>query len=523
MAHDSWQAAFMANVPLDQAKVDRCRELAAAVAADVQTFIDTHTTVGVERTILRSLGVDGLDGEGVSVVNRVVDRLHGAKVLGRGVCTFLAHELAAGAESVQEAAERIAFSDDADLNPKLAASEAKQILAPHVQEALARIDRARVDRDACRASFPPSPEPHRYVIVATGNIHDDALQAKAAAKAGADVVAVIRATAQSLLDFVPHGATTEGYGGTFATQENFKIIRAATNEASKLYGHYVQQTNYSSGLCMAEIAWMAAVERLDMLLNDAMYGILFRDINMCRTFVDQYVSRRFIARAGIVINTGEDNYLTTADAVEKAHTVLASQFVNEAFAKRAGLRDEQMGLGHAYEIDPSIENSFLLELAQAQLVRQIFPKHPIKWMPPTKFKTGDIFQAHVHDAMFSLVGVATNQSIQLLGMFSEAVHNPMLADRYLSLKATRYVHNTARGLGAEIEFKCDGVVATRATQVLDEALHMLEEVARDGIWEAIGRGAFGDIKRTRTGGKGFAGVVTREASYVNPILEALEH
>src|SRR5512145_2821763 len=122
---------------------------------------------------------------------------------------------------------------------------------------------------------------------------------------------------------------------------------------------------------MAEIAWMAAVERLDMLLNDAMYGILFRDINMCRTFVDQYVSRRIVARSGIVINTGEDNYLTTADAVEKAHTVLASQFVNEAFALRAGLEPEQMGLGHAFEIDPWQENSFLLEVAQAQLVRQV--------------------------------------------------------------------------------------------------------------------------------------------------------
>lgn len=28
------------------------------------------------------------------------------------------------------------------------------------------------------------------------------------------------------------------------------------------------------------------LERLDMLLNDSMYGILFRDINMRRTFVD---------------------------------------------------------------------------------------------------------------------------------------------------------------------------------------------------------------------------------------------
>src|SRR4029077_9599127 len=143
----------------------------------------------------------------------------------------------------------------------------------------------------------------------------------------------------------------------------------------------------------------------------------------------QYVSRRFIARADITINTGEDNYLTTADAVEKAHTVLASQLINEAFAHRAGLKDHQLGLGHAYEINPWIEDSFLMEIAQAQLVRQIFPRHPIKWMPPTKHKVGDIFFAHVHDAMFSLVGATTGQSIELLGMFSEAIHNPLLMDR----------------------------------------------------------------------------------------------
>ena len=360
------------------------------------------------------------------------------------------------------------------------------------------------------------------MIVATGNIYDDALQAKAAAHAGADIIAVIRATAQSLLDYVPEGATTEGYGGTFATQANFRIIRTATDEASREQNRYVHQTNYSSGLCMAEIAWMAAVERLDMLLNDAMYGILFRDINMCRTFCDQYVSRRIIARSGIVINTGEDNYLTTADAVEKAHTVLASQFINEAFAHRAGLKDEQLGLGHAYEIDPWLEDSFLLEIAQAQLVRQIFPRHPIKWMPPTKHKTGDIFQSHVHDALFNLVGVTTNQSIELLGMFSEAIHNPLLMDRYLSLKAAKYVFNAARHLGEEIQWRPGGRVEKRAELVLDEALACLETVARDGIWDAISRGEFADVKRTRTGGKGYAGVVTRHAAYVNPLLDALE-
>ncbi len=513
----------MATVPMDAKVVAECRAIAAEIADDVQRYIDAHTSVGVERTILRAFGVDGVDDQGAPLVNVAVDRYQKAGLLDRGISYWLARALDAGMKDPQEAAERLAYGQELDRGEGgLDAAQARALLAPHVDQAIARIDKAKEAREALKARIKAGDTPHKYVIVATGNIYDDAVQAKAAAHAGADIVAVIRATAQSLLDYVPHGATTEGYGGTFATQENFKIIRRATDVATEEYGRYIQQTNYSSGLCMAEIAWMAAVERLDMLLNDAMYGILFRDINMCRTFVDQYVSRRFIARAGIVINTGEDNYLTTADAVEKAHTVLSSQFINEAFALRAGLKEEQMGLGHAYEIDPWLEDSFLMEMAQAQLIRQIFPKHPIKWMPPTKHKTGDIFFAQVHDAMFSLVGITTHQSIELLGMFSEAIHNPLLMDRYLSLKKTRYVYNAAKHLGDEIQWKPDGRIAARAKQVLGEAHELLLDVKRTTIWEAIGNGAFADVKRTRTGGKGYAGVVARAKDYVNPILQRLE-
>ena len=518
----SWQTLEMAHVPVDVQKVARCRELASGIADDVQRYIDGHTSVGVERTTLRAYGVEGVDDQGVPLVNTAVERCQKAGLLDRGISYHLGRAMTAGAKSVQDAAERLAFAPDLEREDSPTSGVVHDVMRARAAEAIARIDKARDEREARKARVKPGPAPHKYVIVATGNIYDDAVQAKAAGHAGADIVAVIRATAQSLLDYVPDGATTEGYGGTFATQENFKIIRRATDEATEEYGRYIHQTNYSSGLCMSEIAWMAAVERLDMLLNDAMYGILFRDINMCRTFIDQYVSRRFIARAGIIINTGEDNYLTTADAVEKAHTVLASQFINEAFALRAGLKEEQLGLGHAYEIDPWLEDSFLLELAQAQLIRQIFPKHPIKWMPPTKHKTGDIFFAHVHDAMFNLVGVTTKQSIELLGMFSEAIHNPLLMDRYLSLKATRYVFNAAKHLGDEIEFKKDGIIAKRAVQVLGEAHDLLVEVDRDTIWEAIAHGAFADVKRTRTGGKGFAGVVARAKDYSNPILDILE-
>jgi beta-lysine 5,6-aminomutase alpha subunit len=513
----------MATVPVDPTTVSQCRQLAHEIASEVQGYIDAHTSVGVERTVLRAYGAEGLTDADIPLVNAVVQRYESAGLLGRGIAFFLGRQLLSGAADVQDAAVRLAAALDVDRavgGPSPA--QARDALEAATRAALERLDRAREKREAMKARFPSPLTPLKYVIVATGNIYDDATQAKAAAYAGADIVAVIRATAQSLLDYVPEGATTEGFGGTFATQENFRIIRQALDEASETHGRYVMQTNYSSGLCMAEIAWMAAVEGLDMLLNDAMYGILFRDINMCRTFVDQYVSRRFIARAGIVINTGEDNYLTTANALDKAHTVLASQFINEAFALRAGLKEEQIGLGHAYEIDPWIEDSFLLEIAQAQLVRQIFDRHPVKWMPPTKHKTGDIFFAHVHDAMFNLVGVATKQHIELLGMFSEAIHNPMLMDRYLALKSARYVFGACRHLGDEIEFKKDGIVACRAARVLSDALQLLEQVRRDSIWEAIGLGAFADVKRSRTGGKGYGGVIERRPDYLNPLLSALE-
>jgi beta-lysine 5,6-aminomutase alpha subunit len=514
---------IMGTVPLDARQVDRCRALASEIADDVQRYVDNHTTVGVERAILRAYGASGITEGGIPIVNVAVDRYAKAGLLGHGMAYFLGRAILGGARNPQEATERLAFSPEIDPGEGApAARSASDALVPATESALARIDAARDERGSRQERLVAGVPPLKYVIVATGNIYDDAVQAKAAASAGADVVAVIRATAQSLLDYVPEGATTEGFGGTFATQENFKIIRRALDEVGEQQGRYVRQTNYSSGLCMAEIAWMASVERLDMLLNDAMYGILFRDINMCRTLIDQYVSRRFIARSGIVINTGEDNYLTTANAVDKAHTVLASQFINEALALRAGLREEQMGLGHAYEIDPWLEDSFLLEIAQAQLTRQIFDRHPIKWMPPTKHKTGDIFLSHVHDAMFDLAGVATHQTIELLGMFSEAIHNPLLMDRYLALKKTRYVHGACRHLGEEIEFKKDGIIARRAILVLDEAVELLAEVKRETIWESIGRGAFADVKRTRTGGKGFAGVVQRNAAYVNPLLSALE-
>ena len=188
-----------------------------------------------------------------------------------------------------------------------------------------------------------------------------------------------------------------------------------------------------------------------MMLNDSMYGILFRDINPVRTFVDQRFSRQVHARAGIIINTGEDNYLTTADAVDEAHTVTVSQLLNEYFAKEAGLEDWQLGLGHAFEINPDVPDSFRLELAHAMLARELFPKAPLKWMPPTKHMTGDVFRGYLLDGFFNLVGALTGQGILLVGMMTEAVVTPFLSDRDLALQNVRYVLDAAGKLHEDFQ------------------------------------------------------------------------
>lgn len=503
---------------LDQALIAGCRRDAELIARQVQRHIDKRSTLSVERSVLRLAGVDGVDAFGVPVPNLMVEEVQRGGELSRGISVYLASALkATGLGSADFSAKLAAGKCSLLGHPLVSPEEALDILWPLMEASFARIKDNRRRREERLARY-GRPKTAIYVIVATGNIFEDVTQAQAAAEAGADIIAVIRSTGQSLLDYVPYGATTEGFGGTTATQENFRIMRRALDETGEKLGRFIYLVNYASGLCMPEIAAMGALEGLDMMLNDCMYGIIFRDINMQRTFVDQHFSRSLNAVAGIVINTGEDNYLTTSDAVESAHTVLASQFINERFALMAGLPEEQMGLGHAFEISPEVENGFLYEIAQAQMAREIFPKAPLKYMPPTKHSSGNIFHTHAQDTLFNAAAVMTGQSIHLLGMMTEAIHTPFLSDRHLAIKNARMVQTTMGDIAEEISFKPGGIIQRRAQAVLSEAAKLLRSIAQTSLFAALEQGVFAGVRRSPEGGKGLDGVITRHPDYVNAAM-----
>ncbi|MGI6747958.1 MAG: lysine 5,6-aminomutase subunit alpha [Anaerovoracaceae bacterium] len=508
---------------LDPKLIDNARSCAARIAESIQKFIGMHTTVSIERTVLRLLGVDGVDDVDIPIPNLIVDAIKEGGGLSRGAAYWIGNAMMQTGLSCQEISEKITTGElDIMKLPMASMEEVRNKILPISLEALERIKNQKIKRKQYLKTIGEGRQPYLYVIVATGNIYEDVIQAQAAVRQGADIIAVIRSTAQSLLDYVPYGPTTEGFGGTYATQENFKIMRKALDEVGEEVGRYIRLCNYSSGLCMPEIAAIGALERLDILLNDALYGILFRDINMKRTLVDQYFSRLIIGYSGIIFNSGEDNYLTTADAYEEAHTVLASQFINEQFAVLANIKEEQMGLGHAFEMDPDIENGFLYELAQAIMTREIFPKAPLKYMPPTKFMTGNIFKGYIQNALFNLVSVWSGQSLQLLGMPTEAIHTPHLQDRMLSIENAEYIFNNARAIGEEIEYRNGGIIQARAQFVLKEANNLLQEIEKEGLFSTIEKGKFGGVKRMRDGGKGLDGVSIKSKDYYNPFIELIQ-
>ena len=509
----------MSKLNLDPTQVRLCRQSAAKIASSVTQYARERSTVSIERSVLRLLGLSGVDEFDVPLVNRLVDKLGEPDLLEDGVSVHVGHAAVSRGIPVAQAMGELA-SGQIVFSP-LTSSEiepARRCIAAAAAERWSAIRDSMLARHAKREVLGETTGTRAYVLTATGDVYEDVRHAEAVARHGGDIVAVIRSTAQSLLDYVPYGPTREGFGGTYATQENFRIMRQALDAWSEDNGRYVRLSSFSSGLCMPEIAAMGAIEGLDNMVNDALYGILYRDINMERTLVDQAFSRAINAAAGLVINTGEDNYLRTADPLLAAPSVVVSQMINYEMALRCGLAPQQIAVGNAFEIPPEVENGLLLEWAQALLTRELFPDSPVKFMPPTRFMDGNLFRTHACDTLFNLVSVATRQGIQTIGVPTEGIFTPHIHDRVLALESVNYLRTTAKGLYDEIEFTPNGIVQTRARDVLAKAGELLAEIAggEDGLFGALERGVFGDVRRSRENGKGREGVFLRGEHYFNP-------
>ena len=87
---------------IDFDKVGHAREMARKIADQVQDFVDGYTTVAVERTLCRLLGIDGVDVHAVPLPNILVDELKEKNVLGEGILFFLGNVMVETGMTPQE-------------------------------------------------------------------------------------------------------------------------------------------------------------------------------------------------------------------------------------------------------------------------------------------------------------------------------------------------------------------------------------------------------------------------------------
>ena len=196
-------AGAQGKLDLDPGIVAACRQAAKQIADQVSEEVSGRTTVSVERSVTRLLGVDGADSLEVPLPNVLVDHVQAGGGLGRGVAHWLGNAMIQTGRTPQQLAEAVSAGELDLFSLEMAEDGAiHERVGEECAARLAEIRRRFAARSELRDRLDTSTAPLRYVLTATGDVYEDVVHAKAVAEAGGDIVAVIRSTAQSLLDYV---------------------------------------------------------------------------------------------------------------------------------------------------------------------------------------------------------------------------------------------------------------------------------------------------------------------------------
>lgn len=494
----------MSKLNLDRDKIDECRQLAETAIHPIQKYIDFHSSVGIERAVLRLLGLSaGQSLEGISLTQKIVDHLDKNR-LASGVAPWIAAAKIKMPEiTLDEIAEQV---DRGELNLNTliepSSDSAQKALQSFMTQTSREFDRNRKLREDKKIKYNRVWPPLRAVSLTWTNTEADITNAVNTAQSGADIVSFVAPLDRD--EPIERG--------------HLQAIRRALDGVSEDTNRYVRMSVDAMGPSMAEMAVLSSLEAIDFATNDPMTSLFLCDVNSKRAFIDQFFARQVLCRAGMVVQTSGEAGIPVPEAYCQHPLVLANQFINEQLCKNAGLREDQMGLTHLFGLDPKVADSFLFELAMGQLMRDVFGRHPIR-MVPVRPQLDDSTYQHMSAALYDLCGVATDQQVQsVMGVSSMAQASP-LEGALLGLKGANHVSNLAGSLYDEFQFNQNGKLVRRARTVLDATLALLEKVKAIGFIDALEQGTFGGMSKAREVGRGLDGVFQRSRRYFNPFLK----
>ncbi len=374
------------------------------------------------------------------------------------------------------------------------------------------------------------PQPIQVITteIASGRFEDDIRRMRMAAWHGADHIMVIRTAGQSHFDGLIEG-TPQGIGGVPITRKQIRAERKALDYIEDEIGRPINFHSYVSGVAGPEIAVLFREEGVAGAHQDPQYNVLYRNINMVRSFVDAAESKKIMADAKILQIDGAHNANATAmDASKVMPELLVQHAINSLFSEKCGIDPNYIALSTVPPI-ASPAPDLKINLPYAVALRDLFKRYKMRAQMNTKYMESSTREATVTHVLNMFISKLTSADIQSTITPDEGRNVPWHMYNTEALDTAKQTLIGLDSLLELVEIKTDGYMKDRVREIKERAILFLEEMLKTGgYFEAVSKGFFIDseefpsrnndgLKRDINGGVAANTVVKRHANYAAPV------
>jgi len=376
------------------------------------------------------------------------------------------------------------------------------------------------------------PQPSCVVTteIASGRFEDDLRRMRMAAWHGADHLMVIRTTGQSHIEGLMEG-TPEGTGGVPITRKQIRASRKACDLIEEEVGRPINFHSYVSGVAGPEVAVLFAEEGINGAHQDPQYNVLYRNVNMYRSFVDAAEAKRVMAGARIFQIDGAHNANATAKAGWLVMPELMVQHgINCAYSVAVGMDKSLIGLSTVPPDAPPAPKLWY-DLPYAIALRDFFSEFKMRAQQNTRYIEADIEEAVRTHTIDTLISMLTSADIQSTITPDEGRNVPWHYNNIRGIQTVKQTWAALDGIKELLSLNLDGPLGQMVRDLKERAVAFLEELVEEGgYFAAVEKGFFVDsakyperngdgIARDGKGGVGVDTIVERDADYLAPVCD----
>lgn len=374
----------------------------------------------------------------------------------------------------------------------------------------------------------PQPDCVVTTEIASGRFEDDIRRMRMAAWHGADHIMVIRTAGQSHIDSLIEG-TTQGIGGIAVTRKQVRASRKAIDMIEEEVGREINFHSYISGVAGPDIAVMFAEEGVNGAHQDPQYNVLYRNVNMVRSFVDACEAKKVMAWADMLQIDGAHNANATAMKAWMVRPELMVQHaINSIFSRKVGIKSENIALSTVPPTAPPAP-CMRLDLPYAVALRDFFSEYKMRAQQNTKYMESDMREATVTHTLNLMISRLTSADIQSTITPDEGRNVPWHYNNIAALGTAKQAMNGMDGLREILKLDMEGPLGADVRELKERAVLFMEEMLEvGGYFKAVENGFFIDsgyyperngdgIPRQIDGGIGVGHIYERDEDYFAPV------